>query len=192
MRRLLFAALLFVLSATSAFADCKSDLAAVDAAFKAAGPYHMEMMLKQGNKTTRMSGDVVPPSSFHTISPNGEMMKIGNGTWTKTKGAWMPLPTEMAKMVQSATDVGVPRGFQDATNLACLGSRMIDGKNLTGYEFDGEATFDGVKCGVHMKLYSDPQTNRPTYFVIGGKAMGQSTLTQTITYDPKITIKAPM
>src|SRR5260221_570922 len=72
MRRLFIAALLFVLSATSAFADCKSDLAAVDAAFKAAGPYHMEMMLKQGSKTTRMSGDVVPPSSFPTLSVAGE------------------------------------------------------------------------------------------------------------------------
>ncbi len=191
MKSLTITAALSVFAASSAFADCKSDLESIMQAHLKAGPYHTTMEMTAGTKTRKIETDVILPSSFHMKMPEMETIMLKQGTWMKMGGAWRSMPASMSGMTGNIIQDAMAKGMSGASNFKCGTSANFDGQSYPLYEFDASATAMGVKATSHVKLFKGAN-NLPVGLVVEGDAMGvHSVTTQHIKYDPSITINPP-
>jgi hypothetical protein len=192
MRKLICLGIAISIMSSEAHADCAADLQAVVEKLLKAGPYHTDMSMVAGGRTTDISSDVILPDRFHMTMPQGEVVKIKDGLWMKVSGKWQAMPASVAHAIQSPIDQGIAQGMKNVKNLNCLGPQDYDGQSFTTYEFDSSGEAAGIKSKAHVIMYVDAASGLPAWMIVNGEAMGRkSTMTQHVTFDPGITITQP-
>ncbi len=177
-----------VFAATSAHADCASDIEAIMQGMLKAGPYHMTMTSEAAGSTTKMEADVILPTSEHIKMDQMEMIILPDGTWVKHGDKWQSAPGPMgANMIK-----GMLSSFKDTrTNATCGSNEDFDGHSYPVYKYDSSGEAMGIKTSSHITLYKG-DNGLPARLIIDGAAMGvHSVTTQHIKYDPSITITPP-
>lgn len=181
-----------VVAAAPAPGDPKTAVLNAIHALAQAGPYHTVGTISSNGQSSQLTTDVVPPDRLHyTLStPDGAMEFIGVGGqgYMKTKGVWRPSPVGGSDMLQSAEPLREDMIAQ-ITDVAFVRTETVNGVAAHVYTYtthlddvNSTATlWVSAANGLPIKIEADSQ-------VAGNPARG----TQTITYDPHITINAPI
>ena len=187
--KLIFAATAVTLiAATSAHADCKSEVDVIMQGMMHAGPYHMTMSSDAGGKTTKMEADVILPTAEHIRMDQMEMVILPQGSWMKRGDKWMAAPGPMGANMLNA----MMSSLKDTrSNFVCGSNESFDGQSYPVYKYDSAGDAMGIKTSSHITLYKG-DNGLPAGIIVDGTAMGtHSVSTQHIKYDPSITIEPP-
>ena len=181
-----------------ALADCQSEIVDLMKRSQASGPFRTEATVTltggaaKGGET-KLIVEMNPPKAYRSRNTKDgvttEMIMLDSKVWMNEGQGWKESPPEIAKAV-----AGSATKMQDAVLASirepqCLGSQTVDGTSYTAYSFKSEMA--GMKADT--KLYADPARKLPVRSEMSGEAMGMKTRSvMRWTFDPSITIKAPM
>lgn len=191
MRAFLF--LLATLVAGPAFADAKSDILASHKAMMEVGKFRIEGTTesRSGNVTTW--AEIQWPDRYHIRNQGMEVIVLPGRTYMKQGAQWQPFPMDMSAMIKAMSPQAMKQGLDSMSNIRELGEQTIDGKVAKGYEYDSTVTMMGVTAKSHVRMWIDASTNLPLRQEIDGEAAGMKSKTvQTYTFDPAISIDAPI
>lgn len=195
MRILVLTVALSVLAGLPAHADCTGEIAAATEAALAAGPYHSNLSMTGDGGAMMIVAQVDLPKGMKasiTGPVASQFVLLGDKLWVDMGGSWMEMPAALGAMVTSQ----VPNTMRDIaksiTNATCLGPVDVDGKMLTGYEFDSTVTVAGTQAKSHVKLFVEPATGLPERMEFDGEAGGMKTKgVQVMRFDKTIKIAPP-
>ena len=175
-----------------ASADAKTAVLAAAHALGQAGPYHITGTISSAGATSQIADDVVPPDRLHSVmnTPDGtvEFITIGEQNYTKAKGRWIAVPTSASAVLQNVDPLGEAL-LQTITDVALVGTDSVDGVAAQVYTYT--ARTDDLSSTA--KLWISTANGLPIKIESDGQVGGTSTHgTETITYDPDITIEAPI
>lgn len=170
-------------------AGCLEELQNVINKHVNSGAYRVEMKI-EADHPMLITAEVIMPDKFHMVMPQGEAVIIGDHTWMKMGGKWMEIPG-MGKTIGGLTKQAELSSAASAQNLTCSDADH-EGKSYRLFEFDASGKTMGINAKTHVKLYADAGTSLPAYQEIEGESLGKkSSMSQTFTFDPSITIEPP-
>lgn len=180
-----------ILGATSALADCKSDIQSFMKSMETSPPYRVDMSVVSGDTTMKMQGEAIMPHSIHMKSDVMEMVMTPNGVWMGQGGKLQKSPPQMQEQVQSMIKQGMNIGVESVEAAECLGSADFEDGTYDHYKYVSNTAFMGIATTVKVDVYLNSD-QRPVWMVIDGEAMGtKSVTTQHIVYDNSISIADP-
>jgi hypothetical protein len=180
-----------ILGATSAFADCKTDIQTIMQSMEASPPYRVEMSVVSGDTTMKMQGEAIMPHSIHMKSDVMEMVMTPNGVWMGQGGKLQKSPAQMQEQVQSMIKQAMSMGVASVEAAECLGSTDFEDGTYDHYKYVSNTALMGIATTAKVDVYLN-NDRRPVWMVIDGEAMGtKSVTTQHIVYDDSITIADP-
>jgi hypothetical protein len=189
--RPVFAAAALAAFSTSAFADCKADVAAIFEAYKSGGPFRVEMAATANGQTTKATAEVIMPDRFRVSSREMEMIMVKKKAWMKIGGSWQAMPGQAAAMMGNMIETGIAQGINDVKNVKCLGRKDYEGETYDAYSFTSTGEMMGIASTADVTMYMGDGA-LPAWMVVDGEAMGTKSKTvQKITPDASITIKPP-
>jgi hypothetical protein len=191
--RMLIAAAVLCAATLPASADCASEIDAVLDASLTTVPYRMTSTVTPG-PDAEMISEIVPPGRYRTImtmdGTSIETIVIGEQGWTKAGDVWTPISDTLAAQMITGFSAGAADADRSIEDAQCLGIQTIDGAEYAVFSFAAEAAGAG---GV-TTIYADPVTLRAARFE--GRVESPNGVlyenTTTFTYDPAITIEAPL
>lgn len=195
MRIVLGLATALCLVTAPAFADCADEIKSAIAATLTTGPVSTVGAIAADGKAYRISAEYVPSGDLHLIADQTELggeltevTTVGDKGWQKVGDAWQDLPPEAVAEIK--TNFANGSSIENLAGLAdaqCLGEVELDGKKLLHYSFTNTAEGDVAA----QKLWVDPANGaavRQDMEMSGGAVTGSF----TYTYDPNVTVTAPM
>lgn len=194
--------LLIALLATTALAstqalantsDCAAEITAAVTAVNTSGPVRMDGKMVTPMGEVQLDAEVVPPGNVHMTTTVGgqpmEMIIIGDESWMKTDGGWMPMGAADTTLPSSFGAPGLEQ-LKTITAEQCLGTQTINGVELLAYTFNmDQAGAPGTNV-----LYADPATKRAVHIESNADAGNGQTLSMIVSYeyDASITVVAPL
>lgn len=130
-----------LVSATSARADCTSEVNDAFAKLRGTKAFNMHTKITNASGTLTMSNDyVLPDRMYQQLSlSNGapgkmEMILIGDKAWSNQgEHGWVPLPPEFATKVAKQMKETVVEPPKDKSEYECLGDVKFEGKTYAAY-----------------------------------------------------------
>jgi outer membrane lipoprotein-sorting protein len=181
------------LVAGPALADAKSEILASHQAMVKAAKFRIESTNESRQGKVENWAEIEWPDRYHMRNAQMEVIVLPGKTYMKQGGQWMPFPMDMSAMIKAMSPEAMKQGFDSMTNVKELGEKTLDGRTVKGYEYDSTVTMMNVTAKSHVQLWVDTATQLPVRQEIDGEAMGmKSRTTQRYTFDPSISIKAPM
>jgi len=156
------------------------------------GPYRVTTVVDSADGPAEISGEIVPPDQYHTISVIGgapmEMIIIGPDMWSKVDQAWVRSATPEG-ILELNTPAVIAESVSDAT---FVGLDTLNGVAVLVYTYTNTVGAGDQAMASANTLWVDAQSGLPLQ-VQGSTEFGgvEYMTTQTIVYDPSITIEAP-
>jgi len=184
---------------TSAPAVSEEDISAIirnamQASTKA-GPFHSVLIMEEDGITSRIESFVILPSKIHVIVEEygitSEAIVIDDRMWTKSESGWKESQgaNAIAPMIER-TVKDLEAGGLTLNNFQYLGSEELNGILADLYSYD--APFPSSQpYSWAAKIWIAKESGLPIKqeFIPSPNGAKQ---TQTITYDPNITIEPPI
>lgn len=194
MKPITLAVLVCIGMAAPAHADCTGDVKTMMAAQFTSGPYHMSVDQTSDAGSKRSEADIVPPASFHMISPMEDVL-LPAGAWMKKDGTWTQLPVTEAGVLRDqiweSAKAGLGANTDNIFKVECLGPQTIENQTLSAYSFDSVAMSNAGPAVGHIMAYADPK-GRPVIMLIDAQAGARKVrMIEHLTYDPAIKIEPP-
>jgi hypothetical protein len=178
-------------AATTAQADCKTDIETVLKGLESSGPYRVMMDMESAGSKSTMQGEVIMPHSMRMKGDGMEMVMTPNGVWMGQGGPLKKGPPEMKDQIQAMIKQGINLGMQAIDAPECAGSTNFEGGSFELYKYTAKADFMGISSSSSVNMYVNGD-GKPEWMVVDGEAMGIKSLTkQHIIYDDSITIADP-
>lgn len=177
--------------ASSAQADCKTDIQSILKAMETSGPYRVMMDMDSAGAASTVQGEVIMPHSMRMKGEGMEMVMTPNGVWMGQGGPLKKGPPEMKDQIQAMIKQGMNMGMQAIDAPECEGSTRFEGGSFDLYKYTAKAEFMGINTTSSVEMYVNGD-GKPEWLVVDGEAMGIKSLTkQHIIYDDSITIADP-
>jgi outer membrane lipoprotein-sorting protein len=145
----------------------------------------------QGTYTATL--EYASPDRYRMVSPQGEMIAVGNDAYMKAGGRWVKSPVNVGQLINQFRDPKVVEEMRRTTDIKYVGTDMLDGQSMFVYEYAlNEATAKGAKS--RAKTWISPADMLPRKTEVDGEVGGIKSHT-TITYsdyNSDIKIEPPM
>lgn len=177
--------------ASTAQADCKSDIQDILQAMETNGPYRMEMTSSSNGTDMVMQADIILPHSMKMKTEGMEVVMTPNGVWMAQDGKLKKMPDGMKDQMQAMIRQGINLGLNAVEDAQCPGSTAFEGGTFEFYKYSTNVEFMGIKTSSKIDMYVNDD-NKAEWLVVDGEAMGiKSHTKQHIIYDDSITIPDP-
>jgi hypothetical protein len=161
------------------------------------GPYRAVATTETAGSTTIMTSEVIPPDSMHIVitgdGESTEVISVGGAMWTRTGDSeWTALPGgEMMKDMIESMLANVDGSL--VSNVQLVGPEVLDGEATTVYTYSSSLGEGESAITSENKLWIADASGLPIKLESNGSAMGIANhIVQTIEYDDRITIEAPV
>ena len=145
----------------------------------------------QGTYTATL--EYASPDRYRHVSPQGEMIAIGNNAYMKAGGRWMKAPVNVGQIISQFRDPKMVEELRRTTDIKYVGTESLDGQTVHDYEYAlNEPAGKGAKG--RAKTWISPGDMLPRKTEVDGEAGGIKSHT-TITYSDygsDIKIEPPM
>jgi hypothetical protein len=187
MRRLVPAVLLVLAVTAPALAAPVDDVKSALLKLSHARAYHVSV-----SGARAVDVDVVKPDSVHVMAGAMEMISIGSGTWIKTNGSWMKLPTSGAGPMRGGGGFTAPVARAQSmaehpdtmATVTDRGVATVDGETLHLYQVQANGDTKPMTLGVSSDGF--PRSMETV------DASGKTSRLKFTRYDdPTIVISAP-
>ncbi len=151
MRNIALATAALALAATSAAADCTSEVNDAFAKLRKSAAFRMETKITNPQGTLTMSNDYVLPDRMHQVVSMGsdgpqqmEMILVAGKAWSNQANAgWAEVPPDFASKITQQMKETVAEPPKDTSQFECLGDVTFEGKTYAGYRTKRAAAADG-------------------------------------------------
>lgn len=126
----------------------------------------------------------VAPDRYRIIKSDGEVIVIGNESYSKEKGKWTVLEDDIGEFIREQTRSGMEEGVKNLQNVEIVGKEKVNGKDATVYSHK----FGDIITKVWIGTESGLQLKNEVEANIGGAIQKQTTIYD---YDKPVTIEAP-
>ena len=159
------------------------------------GPYRMTTVTESSGAPFEVVGEVVPPDRYHTTNVfdgiTTEMIIIGDVIWRKVDDTW--IESSFVEGAAGLASINSPETITAAVSDATLvGSDTLAGVPVIVYRYISTFGEGEFVVASDTTLWVDAASGLPLKIQslsdIGGE---KSTTTQTIVYDPSVTVKPP-
>ena len=159
------------------------------------GPYRMTTVTESSGAPFEVVGEVVPPDRYHTTNVfdgiTTEMIIIGDVIWRKVDDTWTE--SSFVEGAAGLASINSPETITAAVSDATLvGSDTLAGVPVIVYRYISTFGEGEFVVASDTTLWVDAASGLPLKIQslsdIGGE---KSTTTQTIVYDPSVTVKPP-
>ena len=151
----------------------------------------MQALLQAKSLRTRMTNtssqgtynatlEYASPDRYRLVSPQGEMVAIGNDAYMKAGGRWMKTPVNVGQLINQFRDPKVVEEMSRTTDVKYVGTESLDGQTVYVYEYAVSETAGRGATG-RAKTWISPADMLPRKTEVDGEAGGIKSHT-TITY----------
>lgn len=199
MRFFLPAALLAIVFATPAAADCSGEVVAAFEKQKKTPQFRLESVTYSAEGNVTMTVDYQAPDKMHqtVMPPNApaplETIAVARWAWGNQGGGWEELQPQFAQAVTSHVQETFNQPVQTAGTFACLGKVTFEGKEYLGYR--GEHSPNEATGGESLTrtVYVDPATGLPAVnLVIPTTGSNDPVFKGVYSYPKDMVIEAPV
>jgi hypothetical protein len=162
-------------------------------------PYRVTTKIDSGNTQMETFFEIESPQRILMVSPSGSTKIVDGKCYEKRgDGVWQDcLNPAVGEVVTTTINSMMDESMINTTiemiqTVTLIGAETVDGIPARVYEY----TYAGDQSGVHaegtVRLWAAENSGLPLKQVSAGTTAGYSaTSTQTIEYDPAITVRAP-
>ncbi len=124
------------------------------------------------------------PDRFHMKDAKGEVIVIGNDSYSFNNGKWEKSEEDIGQAVGAQIKSGLEAGIKNLKDVRIVGREKFDGKDATVYSHKiGDETIKiWIANDSGLQLKNEVETN------LGGKSLQ---ITRIYDYDKKVSINAP-
>ena len=175
--------------AVPAFADCAGDIQSTMASLAQAGPVRIVSTLQAKDSAIDIVSEKVPGAMHGRREAGGvisEYTLLGDRAWSKEGDEWTELPAETAAGFAASLKSDTSMTFDNIGDVECLGIDMhtfLQSYRLTYLE-------DGAR--IRAALQADTETGLPKILQTWSTGEGKFTTVSQFTYDPTVTVVAPL
>lgn len=126
----------------------------------------------------------VAPDRYRIVKADGEVIVIGNSSYSKEQGKWTVLEDDIGEFIREQTRAGMEEGVRNLQNVEVVGKDKVGGKDATVYSHK----FGDIMTKVWIGTESGLQLKNEVEANIGGTIQKQTTIYD---YDKPVKIEAP-
>lgn len=144
----------------------------------------------QGTYTATL--EYASPDRYRLVSPQGEMIAVGNDAYMKAGGRWMKAPVNVGQMINQFRDPKAVEEMRRKTDIKYVGTETLDGQTMYVYEYALDESAGSGARG-RAKTWISPADMLPRKTEVDGEAGGiksHTTITYT-DYNRDISIEPP-
>jgi hypothetical protein len=162
--------------------------------FQSAGPFRVTTTINtQGGGSTKATAEVILPDRFRIITPDTEILIVGDLSFTRQDGAWVKETSSgLASLIPELIGNLSNQAIQGISAATLVHPETLNEIHTQEYRYQSDIDLAGETIFTDNQLWIDDATGLPVRLVSAGFYNGvQSTTIQEFTYDPAIAIDVP-
>lgn len=190
---------------TEAELKCQAEVAAALEKQRKAGQYRMETDMLSQDGPMKMKVEYILPNRMRQVvslvtNPQPvETVVIDSKAWSNAGEGWEPLAPDVVKQLVEQMSLASSDEAATASRWSCLGSKTVEGREMTAYEGKDATPKDVSPGGATMPqneasriMFVDPATGLPERGVFARKdKLDKPFFKAVYTYPTDIKIEAP-
>lgn len=147
-------------------------------------PFWSAKITSETNPAINAEMEYVAPDRYHFKLPSGEVIVIGNDSFSNEEGSWKKGDEGAGEYIKEQITTGMTEGAKNLKEVQIVGKEKVNGKDATVYlhKFGDVTTKVWVGTESGLELKNEVEAN------VGGKMQKQTTVYD---YEKPVRIEAP-
>jgi hypothetical protein len=147
-------------------------------------PFWSAKITSETNPAINAEMKYVAPDRYHFKLPSGEVIVIGNDSYSNEKGVWEKGDEDAGEFIKEQITSGIAEGAKNLQTVEIVGKEKVNGKDATVYQHK----FGDITTRVWLANDSGLELKNQVEANVGGTMQKQTTIYD---YETPVKIEAP-